>query len=302
MQAPPGPGFPEALAAERGFVRMLGGYTVGLPGGTLLVNERIPEPRFNAVQEVTLAPERQTEFYETALDHYFQRALRPTFRVTLPVPAHVDAGLRRFAFLPREGPEVWLVAGPDRPAPPPAPPGIRRARPEELDRLIPLWIGAPYRLELRRRIEVGWNHPNPSELLQPFLREGDDGSVVSAGLAYRRGPCLDLEQVVTVPDHRGVGAATSLVDHILEDPLGRDAAYVAIRSAEPRLAEHLAPHGFRVAEHHRVYDLPPDAKLQFPVGPSPSGPIWRPPRGDPGATTSGAAGTRSGSSAGSSRT
>ncbi|MCI4367196.1 MAG: hypothetical protein L3K08_05550, partial [Thermoplasmata archaeon] len=67
-----------ARAAERGFVRLLGGYTVGLAGGTLLVNERIPVPRFNIVQSVRVARTRQAQFFESALDHYFQRGVRPS--------------------------------------------------------------------------------------------------------------------------------------------------------------------------------------------------------------------------------
>jgi hypothetical protein len=272
------PGISGALAAERGFVRLFGGYTVGLAGGTLLVNERIPIARFNRVQTVRVAPERQAQFFEAALDHYFQRALRPTFRVTLPVPSHVDATLRGLAFRPRALEECWLVAGPERPpAPTPSMP-VRGGDPSMLSALLPLLTGAPETLEFRRQLEVGWRHPNPGERLVPFWVQGPDADPWSAGLAYLRGSCLDIESVVTPPDNRGRGAATSLVHGILGDPVARGARYVALRSSEPRLAARLAPAGFEVADRARVYDLPSDADLVLRKPPATGRPFWRPER------------------------
>jgi GNAT superfamily N-acetyltransferase len=269
-------GVAEALAAERGFVRLFGGYTVGLAGGTLLVNERLPVPRFNVVQAVRVARERQTAFFEAALDHYFQRALRPAFRVSLPVPPHVDNALRQFAFRPRPDPEVWLVAGPDRPmaekpSGDPGPAGMDR-----LDQLVDLWVGPGERIEFRRQLEVGWLHPNPGERLVPFASCDADGQIASAGLAYRRGSCLDLEAVVTRPGARGRGSATALVERILADPLGKQARFVALRSALPRLAERLGPDGFRVADRCAVYELPPEAELTLRLPPPHTDRLWRP--------------------------
>ena len=266
-----------AERAERGFVRLLGGYTVGLAGGTLLVNERLPAPRFNVVQIVAVARGRQAQFFEAALDHYFQRALRPEFRVAEPVPGPVDETLQRLRFRRRPGPEVWLVAGPGRPTPR-APPAIRRVPADELEQAVSLWADGREFVELRRQIEVGMNHPNPGEELVPFVANGRNGRVASAGLAYRRGNCLDIEAVTTVPPERGRGSATDLVAGILGDPWGADARYVALRSAEPRLEHRLSPLGFELAARSAIYALDPAAELRVPIGPSP-GPLWRPPRG-----------------------
>ena len=104
-----------ALEAERQFVLTLGGFALEIPGATLVTHEKIPVPRFNFVQEMGVGRERQTAFFERALDHYFQRALRPTFRVPLPVPDHVDIGLRRFGFRARSAPLVLLLSSGARP-------------------------------------------------------------------------------------------------------------------------------------------------------------------------------------------
>jgi hypothetical protein len=268
-------GIEEAEATERGFVRLLGGYTVGLAGGTLLVNERIPVPRFNVVQTVRVARARQAQFFEAALDHYFQRALRPSFRVPVPVPPHVDDALRQLGFAPRDAPELWLLAGPERPASSPVE-GVRRVRPEELEGLVALWAGPRERLELRRQLEVGMHHPNPDEEGSAFVAERTDGGLASAALAYQRGPCLDIEAVTTLPEERGRGAATSLVTGILDDPMARRSRFVALRSSEPRLETHLTPLGFEVAGRNVLYDLTEGARLTVPRTPSSGVPLWRP--------------------------
>src|SRR5580658_8952462 len=234
MTGPPTPGTEAAQAAERGFVRLLGGYTVGLAGGILLVNERIPVPRFNVVQTVHVARARQAQFFEAALDHYFQRALRPDFRVPTPVPPHVDNALRQLGFRHREPPEAWLIAGPDRPAPI-AVPGVRRVRTEELPELVRLWAGAREGIELQRHLEVGMNHPNPGEEESPMVATGPEGVLTSAAVAYRRDDCLDIEAVTTLREHRGRGSATNLVRGILADPMAVRSRFVALRTSEPRL-------------------------------------------------------------------
>ncbi|MCI4365333.1 MAG: hypothetical protein L3K10_04640, partial [Thermoplasmata archaeon] len=83
----------DALAAERQFVKTLGGFVLGIAGAELVTHERIPLPRFNFVVVGDVSLERGTAFFERVLDHYFQRALRPTFRVLPPVPAHLARGL-----------------------------------------------------------------------------------------------------------------------------------------------------------------------------------------------------------------
>jgi hypothetical protein len=278
MTGPPTPGTEAAQAAERGFVRLLGGYTVGLAGGILLVNERIPVPRFNVVQTVRVARARQAQFFEAALDHYFQRALRPAFRVPDPVPVHVDHALRDLGFRPRATLEAWLIAGPDRPGPKPVP-TVRRVRPEELGDLVALWAGERERVELRRQLEVGMNHPNPGEEEAPFVAAAPDGSLASAALVYQRDACLDIEAVTTRPEHRGHGSATTLVRGILSDSMALRSPFVALRSSEPRLEVRLAAMGFLVAERNALYDLPGNAAMNPSKAPGSVGaPLWRPPR------------------------
>ncbi|MCI4355479.1 MAG: hypothetical protein L3K06_08985, partial [Thermoplasmata archaeon] len=96
--------FREVRRLHRGLVLALGGFALELAGGTLVTHERIPVPPFNFVDGADVAIRRQTAFFEKALDHYFQRALRPTFRVDPPVPPHVDKTLRHFGFLPTDAP------------------------------------------------------------------------------------------------------------------------------------------------------------------------------------------------------
>ena len=88
------------LALHRSFVVALGGFVLEFAGGALVTHERIAVPAFNYVDLDRLAPDRQTAFFERALDHYFQRAIRPSFRARRPVPAHVDRSLRAFGFVP----------------------------------------------------------------------------------------------------------------------------------------------------------------------------------------------------------
>ena len=261
---------------ERGFVRALGGYTVGLAGGTLLVNERIPLPRFNVVQAVRVARGRRTQFFEGALDHYYQRALRPRFRVEDPVPAHVAETLEHLGYRPQRRSELWLVAGPDRPAGG-AVPGLERTAPEALDEIVAWWADGREGVELRRQVEVGMLHPNPGESLAPLAYRGTDGALRSVGLAYRRGEAAVLEAVLTVPGQRGGGAATAWVRGALGEEPCRGARYVGLRTEEPRLGERLAPMGFEPAGRFRSYELDPAAELRVPVAPS-NGPLWRPPR------------------------
>ena len=266
-----------AERAEQGYVRLLGGYTVGLPGGTLLVNERLPSSRFNVVQRVDVAPGRRTQFFEAALDHYFQRALRPRIRVAVPVPAHVAETLAGLGFAAAPMPELWLAVGPTgvlgRP-----PASANRVGSGELDPLVEVWGGPGERLELRRQIEVGLDHPNPGEQLAAFRSSGSAGELVSLALAYRNGDCVDLEAVHTVPAGRDRGAATALVAGILRDRFVAGAAFVVLRTEEPRLADRLATLGFEVVGRHAVFDLAAGADLRSRPGPS-QGPFWRPPRG-----------------------
>ncbi len=272
---------PEALAAqaaERGFVRCFGGYTVGWSGGTLVVNERIPVPRFNFVQIVRVAPERLTAFFEVALDHYFQRALRPTFRVAEPVPPATERALEDMGFRAPPEPELWLVAGPDRPERSRTLPPPELVPDDRLDDLVDLWIGPQGREEFRRHLEVARVHPNPGERIEPRWTLGPDGALRSAGLAYRRGGTLLVEGISTPEPRRGHGSATEWMIGLLGAPIAREARRVALRTSTARLARRLAPLGFRPALRSRVYELPAGTQLALPNAKASAGPLWRPPR------------------------
>ncbi len=69
---PPPPAHAEleaALREERELVLSLGGYALELAGGILVVNERVPVPRFNFIQYVRLHRNRQSTFLARARGH-----------------------------------------------------------------------------------------------------------------------------------------------------------------------------------------------------------------------------------------
>ncbi len=268
-----------ALREEREFVLTLGGYALEIPGATLVTHERIPVPKFNFVQDLRVGRERQTAFFERALDHYFQRALRPTFRVAPTVPAHVDGGLRRFGFVPKADPWTLWTADPGIRPPVEAPPGvtIARAHPEEIDRVVPFWVGAREGEEFRRGLEVAWNHPNPGESIVPLLaRRGHDP--VAAALLYTYDRSLGIHAVATQTPERGRGVATALVAHALAHEVPPDVTTVSIESESPRLDRRLGSLGFAVERRWVAYELPPDADLALPDPGPPQPARWRPPR------------------------
>ena len=272
-----------ALDAERQFVLTLGGHALEIAGATLVVHEKLPVPRFNFVQELGVGPERQTAFFEHALDHYFQRALRPTFRVPIPVRAHVDAGLRRFGFRPVPAPLTLLLATGARVGPFGTALGTRIARREELDLVASFWTSDRERPELRTALETTWVHPNPHERLVPVLAFRDDHAVSSA-LVYRYRSSAGIHAVTTRPEARGQGAASDLVRFVLEHDLVGPGVRYAIFADSPRLEERLGRLGFHPARRFQVYELPPTAELALP-GPGPPGPPrWRPPRASARAT------------------
>ncbi len=269
-----------ALEAERQFVLTLGGFALEMPGATLVTHEKLPVPRFNFVQELGIGPERQTAFFERALDHYFQRALRPTFRVVQPVPTHVDAGLRRFGFRPRAHPLVLMMSAG---AAPPALGGtvaVRLAEPSEVDLVASFWASERERPEFRTALEVAWVHPNPHERLRAvFASLG--GTVVATGIVYRFRSSAGIHAVATTPSARGQGAASDLVAFVLrENPVGPGVRY-SIFADSDRLAVRLEKLGFRTARAFQEYELPRDAELALPPPGPPGPPQWRPrARGD----------------------
>jgi GNAT superfamily N-acetyltransferase len=268
-----------ALEAERQFVLTLGGYALEIPGAALVTHERIPVPRFNFVQEMGVGPERQAAFFERALDHYFQRALRPTFRVPVPVPDHVDAGLRRLGFQPHDEALVLMLEEGPRERPRSSEVRVRIAERADLDAIASFWTGPGERAEFRSALDVAWNHPNPHERLVPLLATLEQVPVASA-LVYRYRSSAGIHAVATAPAARGRGAASELVGVAREsDPVGTGVRY-SIFSDSARLERRLESLGFRRARAFQQYVLPTDAALQvLPAGP-PGPPRWRPPRGE----------------------
>ncbi len=268
-----------ALAAERQFVLSLGGFALEVAGGVLVTHERVPAPRFNFVEVEEVSPERQTAFFERALDHYFQRAIRPVFRLRDRPPNHLDAALRKFGFVARPEPLSLLLH--DGRTNGEVAPGVevRAARPDELDRVAEVWTTPRDRPELRAALETVWSHPNPSERLAPLLASVD-GEVASAAVVYRHGSTSGVHLAATAPPARGRGAASALVAYAA----GRHPAGPSNRTfllADSTLAlSPLGEVGFRPVERFRVYDLPPSAELSLPPPGPPAPPRWRPPRGD----------------------
>ena len=243
-----------------------------------MTHERIAVPRFNFVQDVRVAPERQSGLFERALDHYFQRALRPEFRVRAPAPPHVDRTLRSLGFLPRtELHELMAAVG----GPTESSVGVtsvREAEARDLDTVVDFWVGPRERDEFRRSIETSWERPNPDEELTPLLAERD-GVAVAAALIHSHRGMAGIHAVATQPSARGRGAATALVASALARtiPAGRP---VAIHAETERLARHLRGMGFQTIRAYRVYELAPDAELAIPTPGPPQPPRWRPPRGE----------------------
>jgi len=270
-----------ALEAERQFVLTLGGFALEMAGATLVTHEKLPVPRFNFVQELGVGRERQTAFFERALDHYFQRALRPTFRVPVPVPDHLDAGLRRFGFRPRAASLVLLLSTGERPPPGGTAVEVRRARPAEVELVAAFWASPRERPEFRTALEVAWVHPNPHERLVPLFALLD-GHVVASAIVYRYRSSAGVHAVATTPSARGQGAASDLVRFALrEDPAGPGVRY-SIWADSARLVARLEKLGFRPARTFQEYELPASAELAFPA-PGPLGPPrWRPGRPAPG--------------------
>ncbi len=267
-----------ALAAERQLILTLGGFAVEIAGAVLVTHEKIPVPRFNFVEVGPVGRERQSAFFERALDHYFQRALRPTFRVPRPAPDHIDRGLRSFGFRPGPVPLALMLG-----RRPPAPSigggvAVREPRPEEVAAVASFWAGERERPELAAALDVAIHHPNPGERLVPLLALLD-GTPVSAAIVYRHRNGAGIHLVATRPSARGRGAASALVAHALrEHPVGSDAVY-SILAGAPEGGARLAELGFESERSFVEYGLPRDAELALPSPGPPGPPRWRPPSG-----------------------
>lgn len=270
---------PGAVARlHRGFVLALGGYALETAGGVLVTHERIPVPAFNYVDELRLSPERQAAFFERALDHYFQRALRPTFRVALPVPGHVDKALRSFGFQPAaDGRHVFVAPTPLGPPPSRGRVTVAEATDEELALVAGFWTEERERAEFLRSLEVAARRPNPGERVVPLVAR-EDGEPVSAAILYRQGARAEMHAVATRADVRGRGLALELFAQAVGGPALEGAESIVVASRTPRLGARLAPLGFRPAALEVEYALAADAPLQMPDPGPPMPPRWRPPR------------------------
>jgi hypothetical protein len=267
-----------ALEMERQFVLALGGFGLEIPGATLVTHERIAVPRFNFAQEVVVSRERIAAFFERALDHYFQRALRPSFRVPLPVPGFLTSALEHLGFRSSTVPLTLLLRGSALTGASATELTIRSAVPDELDAVVSFWSAPSERDELRRAIDVAWHHPNPEESLVPWLAFEEDVPV-SASLVYRYRGSLGIFAVATRTEERGKGAATALVREILMASEHDPECSAAIWSESARLEDRLARLGFVAARRYAVFTLPADAELSIPPPGPPTPPRWRPPRG-----------------------
>jgi len=267
-----------ALAAEQQFVRTLGGFVMGISGGDLVVHDRIPLARFNFVVVHSFSPERRAAFFERALDQYFQRAIRPTFRVAHPVSAHVDSGLRSLGFRPNSASLTLLLSGGEIGPPPSSDLTVRPATEAEFDSILSLWTTERERPELRTALDIVWHHPNPEERLTPMVaaRATD---IVSAGILYEARGEMGLHFIATRPGEEGQGAASELVAGVFAASEGRTRVNGFLFADSPRLEARLVRLGFRPARLFTVYELPVDAALALPPVPPTGPPQWRPPRG-----------------------
>jgi hypothetical protein len=278
----PGPVPPPELAelaagTDRAFVLATGGFSLELAGGSLVTHERIPVPRFNHVLLHPLSPGRQTAFFEKALDHYFQRALRPTFRVVGPIPRHVDETLQGLAFRRRAEPYTLWWASPAHPTDTVGEITVREAGPEELDSVVGFWTDGPHREELRRSLDVLSNHPNPGERLVPLLAQrGND--LVGSAVLLEQPPVASLHGVASAPGARNRGVGTAMVTYALGLSEPKRVRAVVLGSDSPRAALPLGRAGFIWLREFVEYELPAWAQLTMPDPGPPQPPRWRPPR------------------------
>ena len=280
-----------ALETEAQLVLTLGGYALELAGARLVTNEHVAVPRFNFVQELGIARERQTAFFERALDHYFQRALRPTFRVPVPVPAYLDTNLRRLGFQARPEPLTVLVGEPGATYASRGPTQVRIAKEFELGRVAAFWTTERERPEFAAALSVAIHHPNPHERLVPVLAELS-GAPVGAALLYRYRNMAGIFGVTTQPEARGRGVASDLTGWVVAEGIAGTGCPYFVLADSARLEARLATLGFHPVRTFREYELASENALALPSPGAPGTPRWRPPRVPPKVTRSDGASSR----------
>ncbi len=270
MPEPPSPtalGLPERLRLlreDRAFALLFGGYAVELPEATLVVNERVPVPRFNYAQDVRVSRGRTSAFLERTLEHYYQRALRPSFELPCGlaqpelVRALEDQGFEKRGGAPREI-FAW------RPQPLPELDGryqVRPAREEERTDFATFYAEERFREELVRYLDVAESHPNQGDRTVAYLALAG-GEWVAAGLFHRSAYGSTLHGVATKPESRGRGAASALVAGVLREE-GPGATLPFALSVPGGRPSPLLKLGFVPALSYDVYSLAPGRQ---PPGP-----------------------------------
>lgn len=257
----------EALAIDRRFSFLFGGYGVELPEAHLVVNERLPAPRFNWVQDLRCSPGRATAFLERTLDHYYQRALRPTFEVR---SEEVDPGIEKalgLAHYERQGPSrrrqllrwepgegaarLGPSAGGDA-AQVPAP-----LTDEELPAFAELLVLPRQQPEVVRCLQVAQTHPNPGERVAVYAVRGPSG-LRSVALYLRQGGHAGLFAVGTRPEDRSRGLATELVAGVLRAEALPQAVPVVLSFEGPKPPAPLLRLGFEPLVSFDVFALAPE--------------------------------------------
>ncbi|MFG1530574.1 MAG: hypothetical protein AAFA34_04805, partial [Thermoplasmata archaeon] len=168
---------------ERALICALGGYALQLSGGWLVTHERLAGSRFNFIDIGPLAPARRTAFLERALDHYFQRALRPIVRMDPLAPPGIIDSLERLGFEEREAPLQLLVRGPGSPREMTPRHPVRPLTIEELPLLHRLWGGPKELPEIRASLDVAVSAPARGEEVLPVAAIAGSGPV-SVGLLH----------------------------------------------------------------------------------------------------------------------
>ncbi len=280
---PAGASGPDPLSwaeEERALVCALGGYALQLSGGWLVTHERLPGSRFNFIDIGPVAPARRTAFLERALDHYFQRALRPVVRLRPTAPSEIIEALERLGFRERPVPQQLLVCGPEPGRPPESGRPVRALTPGELPLLHRLWGGFRELPEIRASLDVAIAAPARDEEVIPVAAAAEDGPA-SVGILHGWNGLWGLHGVATLPGHRGNGWASDLA--IGSSRLARDHGgnWLGLRLDSDRVPSGLSRAGFRVREPYRVFDLPHDRALEIPPAGPPQPPRWRPPRAPP---------------------
>jgi ribosomal protein S18 acetylase RimI-like enzyme len=253
-----------ALATDRRFSYLFGGYGVELPEAHLVVNERLPAPRFNWVQDLRCAPGRVTAFLERTLDHYYQRALRPTFELR---SGEIDAGIEKALGL-----ADYVRLAPERrrqllrwdPARAGAlvrarPPGANAPAPlsdEELPAFAELLVLSRQQPEVVRCIQVAQAHPNPGEKVAAYAIRGTSG-LRSVALFARHGREAGLFAVGTRPEDRSQGLATELVAAVLRAEALPEGIPVVLSLEGPEPPAPLVGLGFEPLQSFDVFAIGP---------------------------------------------